>query len=54
MQWLAQNWFWVLLFIVFIAMHDFGHGHHGGGHKHGKHKQPDKDDKNLPPSGHQH
>lgn len=59
MQWLAQNWFWVLLFFAFIGMHFFGHGGrasghsrgHGqggccGGHGHEKHQQPDEDDKN--------
>ncbi len=30
MQWLAQNWVWVLFFVGFIAMHMFGHGGHGG------------------------
>ena len=30
MAWLTANWFWVLIFIVFIAMHLFGHGGHGG------------------------
>jgi hypothetical protein len=30
MEWLAENWFWVLIGIVFVAMHLFGHGGHGG------------------------
>jgi hypothetical protein len=30
MQWLWQNWFAVLIFAAFIAMHLFGHGGHGG------------------------
>lgn len=34
MAWFAANWFWVLIFIAFIAMHVFGHGGHGGGHRH--------------------
>ena len=29
MEWLAQNWVWVLFFVAFIAMHIFGHGGHG-------------------------
>lgn len=29
MQWLAENWLWVLIGAVFIAMHLFGHGSHG-------------------------
>ena len=32
MEWLSQNWVWVLFFAGFIAMHLFGHGGHGGGH----------------------
>ncbi|MEO6192973.1 MAG: DUF2933 domain-containing protein [Thermoanaerobaculia bacterium] len=34
MAWLTANWFWLLIFIAFIAMHMFGHrGHRGhGGH----------------------
>ena len=30
MEWFTANWFWVLVFIAFIAMHLFGHGSHGG------------------------
>lgn len=30
MQWLATNWFWVVIGILFIGMHLFGHGGHGG------------------------
>ena len=30
MEWLAQNWVWVVVFVVFIGMHLFGHGGHGG------------------------
>ena len=30
MDWLAQNWLWVLFAAAFIAMHLFGHGGHGG------------------------
>jgi len=29
MDWLAQNWVWVVVFVVFIGMHLFGHGGHG-------------------------
>lgn len=35
MAWLTANWFWVLIFIAFIAMHMFGHGGHGGHGDHG-------------------
>jgi Protein of unknown function (DUF2933) len=30
MAWFTANWFWVLIFIAFIAMHMFGHGGHSG------------------------
>ena len=36
MDWLAENWFWVLVFVLFIVMHMFGHGGHG---KHAGHKE---------------
>ena len=35
MDWLAQNWIWVLFGIAFVAMHLFGHGGHGGHGSHG-------------------
>ena len=35
MAWFTANWFWVLIFIAFIAMHVFGHGGHGGHSGHG-------------------
>ena len=31
MEWLSQNWVWVLLGLGFIAMPMFGLGGHGGG-----------------------
>lgn len=30
MNWFAENWFWVLFGVAFIAMHLLGHGGHGG------------------------
>jgi len=42
MEWLSENWIWVLIGIAFVAIHLFGHGGHGG------HGGTDK------PSGHQH
>jgi len=30
MEWLAENWIWLLVGIVFIGLHLFGHGGHGG------------------------
>ena len=37
MEWLTQNWIWVLFFGGMIAMHLFGHGRHGGHGAHGGH-----------------
>ncbi|GIV80377.1 MAG: hypothetical protein KatS3mg050_4771 [Litorilinea sp.] len=37
MDWLAENWFFVLLLLAFIALHLFGHGHGHGGH--GRHRE---------------
>ena len=54
MDWIAQNWVWVLFAVGMIAMHMFGHGGHGG---HGGHCS-DRDDSRStgkeiarPPSG---
>lgn len=30
MEWISQNWVWVLFAVGMIAMHMFGHGGHGG------------------------
>ena len=65
MEWLSQNWVWVLFFAAFIAMHMFGHGGHGGhgGHQGGRGSDPNgskpnsKDGAQGTPgqsSGHQH
>jgi hypothetical protein len=47
MEWLSQNWVWVLLGIGFIAMHMFGHGGHAGHGSSGREveKPEDKDGK---------
>lgn len=37
MEWLAANWIWVLVGVLFIGTHLFGHGGHGGHAKHGGH-----------------
>lgn len=57
MDWLAQNWIWVVFFVLFVGMHLFGHGGHGGHGGGGDSdqrpaggEQPGKDK----PQGHQH
>ncbi len=58
MEWISQNWVWVLFAVGMIAMHMFGHGGHGG--HGGNQSNPDptsKDRAQRPPeqgSGHQH
>lgn len=47
MEWVRENWFFILFAILFIAMHLFGfgcgghsgHGRHGGDEKGNKHKE---------------
>ncbi len=54
MEWLSQNWFWVVVFVAFFAMHLFGHGGGcGGGHE--RRPPSGKEEKEVPPpSGHRH
>ena len=34
MFWLRENWFWLVVAILFVTMHAGGHGGHGhGGHR---------------------
>lgn len=65
MEWLTANWFWILIGILFIGMHLFGHGGHGGhaGHGGGDNKpeanEVEKDEAGRPTQGsssggHQH
>lgn len=57
MDWLRSNGFWVLIFVVFIGVHIFGHGGHGG-HGGDESRRPprerDGDEPPRRPSGHQH
>lgn len=49
MEWLLQNWVWVLFFAGMVAMHMFGHGGHGG---HGGHSDGDRSgDNDSVPAG---
>ncbi|MBT8433112.1 MAG: DUF2933 domain-containing protein [Gammaproteobacteria bacterium] len=45
MEWLIENWVWVLIGIAFVAMHIFGHGGHGGHGNHGGNDNPNDDQK---------
>ncbi len=44
MNWLLANWFWILIAVVFIAMHLFGHGGHGGHSRHSGRGQRGRDE----------
>lgn len=35
MEWLSENWIFVLIAVAFVAIHLFGHGGHGGHVGHG-------------------
>ena len=51
MEWLSENWVWVLIGIAFVAMHMFGHGGHGGGGHSGRRSSrspPEKGDEEGP------
>lgn len=39
MEWIRENWVFILFFAIFVGMHLFGYGMHGGGcGGHGGHK----------------
>ncbi len=40
MEFLLNNWFWILLIVAFIGMHSFGGGCCGSGHQSRKKKEP--------------
>jgi hypothetical protein len=42
MQWLTENWVFLLIGAAFVAMHLFGHRGHGG---HGGHGRRDDEDR---------
>ncbi|MBI4183865.1 MAG: hypothetical protein HY521_07700 [Proteobacteria bacterium] len=51
MEWLTENWTWLLLGLGMVGMHFLGHGRHGshggghgccGGGGHGDHAEPPK------------
>lgn len=60
MDWALENWFWILVFVLFIAMHFFGHGGHGGHDGHRNNNKKEKDEVlgprvvNESSGGHQH
>lgn len=56
MDWLSQNWFWVLFGLLFIGMH-LGHGGHGSAPPQNAgdpYRAPHEDGDASRRSGHQH
>jgi len=59
-DWIAQNWVWILVGLAFVGMHIFGHGGHGGhggGHGGGggaKDKDAEPAQKPAPGKGEEH
>lgn len=54
MEWLTQNWIWVLVGAAFIALHMFGHGGHGGHGNGDDGKTGRHTDDGDPPTSHRH
>ena len=52
MDWIAQNWVWVLFAVGMIVMHMFGHGGHGGHGSGHDDSRPANKDTTRPASGH--
>ena len=51
MTWFTENWFWILIFVAFIAMHLVGHGGHGGHGSHSGHEDNRKRNDGETPGG---
>ena len=55
MQWLSENWVFLLISIAFVAMHLFGHGGHGGhGRRNDEESSAGKDRERQAPRSHRH
>jgi hypothetical protein len=54
MEWLSQNWIWVVVAVAFFAMHFFGHGGHGGHRSNGDRDRDDGASRRPGRSGHTH
>jgi hypothetical protein len=54
MQWLQNNWFWLVLAVGFVAMHLFGHGGHRHGHRNRDWRNPNPENDRTDESGTEH
>lgn len=59
MRWFAENWFFLVVAVLFVFMH-LGHGGHGGHGRHGAPRPRDEDTSGSSPdapderAGHRH
>ena len=51
MDWLASNWFWLVVLVLFFALHSFGHKHGGHGADRGN---PESGEPGSMGRGHRH
>lgn len=49
MEWLSQNWGWILFFAGMIVMHMFGHGRHSDGRAEPKPERKDTEQRSSKP-----
>ena len=54
MQFLRENWFWIVVFVFFILMHAGGHGGHGGHGRSGRTSRPDERERQDAGGPHRH
>ncbi|NIN58530.1 MAG: DUF2933 domain-containing protein [Xanthomonadales bacterium] len=47
MEWLIDNSFLIVVLLVCIGMHVFGHGHDHGHHHHGHDEKTGKDERRM-------
>ena len=45
MEWLTSNIFFLVILLLCVGMHLFGHGRHGGHSGHGDHGDSDRQDR---------
>lgn len=54
MDWIAQNWVWIVVALAFVGFHLFGHGGHGGHGGGGGAKDKDAEPAQRENSQHRH
>jgi hypothetical protein len=54
MEFLRENWFWIVVLVFFILMHAGGHGGHGGHGRSGRTSRPDERERQDAGGRHRH